>query len=396
MNIVMIPFHDCKKWIGEGYRTRDAHLAENFVKKDKVGKLLVVNRPVSLAERILKRQDWKTSPSEVITESKNFCLSKLDNGIYCVDTFVPDFVKVAIEKKNWWFTAFTYDSVMESINKAIKALEMEDSILLLQNPMAIGAVESVKCSRFMFDAIDNWLYHPQMANIRDIVKKGYDYVDQNADMILTVSKALTETFTRNKNVNWVSNGVDIEYFSDAFKTEKTNVKAVGYVGKIQDRVDFDLVEKCLKKFRDVRFVFLGPAYSQQKRIKELKGKYSNIEFRGDIHYNKLPHEMKEFDIAIIPHKVDEFTNSMNPLKLYEYLSAGKQVVSTAVAGIAGISEYVYLSADDDAFIDHLQKALDHLESCDSKSIADTIPDEYTWKNKSELILELMIGLQEKK
>ena len=394
MDIVMIPFHDCKKWINEGYRTRDAHLAENFVNSEKVGKLLVVNRPVSLAEKLLKGMDWKTASGKVIEESKNFCLSRLDNGIYCIDTFVPDLVKVAIEKKNWWFTAFTYDFVKKSINKAILLLEMENPILLLQNPMAIGAVDSVKCSQFVFDAIDNWLYHPQMANIKELVKRNYNYVDQNADMIITVSEALTKTFVKNKNIHWVSNGVDIDYFSDAFKTEKTDVRVVGYVGKIQDRVDFDLVEKCLKKFSKVLFVFLGPVYSQQKRIRGLKKKYSNIVFRGDVHYTKLPQEMKEFDIAIIPHKVDNFTNSMNPLKLYEYLSAGKQVVTTAVAGVDGISENVYLSANDDEFIENLQKALDSLESSDCKAISDSIPAEYTWKNKSELMLELMSSLQE--
>lgn len=392
MNIVMIPFHDCKKWIGEGYRTRDAHLAENFVKNDKVEKLLVINRPVSLAEKLLKKQNWVTLPSKTVTESKNFRIGLLDNGIYCLDTYVPDFFKVAIEKKSWWFTAFTYDFVKNSINKALEFLGMKDAVLLLQNPMAIGAVESVKCRKFVFDAIDNWLYHPQMSKIKKVVSKNYDYVDKNADMILTVSKALTETFSENKNVNWVSNGVDIDYFTSAFKTEKSEKPVIGYVGKIQDRVDFDLVEKCLKEFKDCRFVFLGPAYSQQARISELDSKYSNIEFTGDVHYNELPEKMKEFDIAVIPHKVDSFTKSMNPLKLYEYLAAGKQVVSTPVAGVDGISDNVYIAGDYSGFTENLKMAVSRIGAVSCNAIAETIPQEYTWKNKSEHILDLISKL----
>ena len=26
LNLILIPFHDYKKWISEGFRTRDAHL----------------------------------------------------------------------------------------------------------------------------------------------------------------------------------------------------------------------------------------------------------------------------------------------------------------------------------------------------------------------------------
>lgn len=389
MNIVMLPFHDCKKWIGEGYRTRDAHLAENFVNNSAVDKLLVINRPVSLAEKIVKKQNWITVPSEKIFESKNFRLGRLKNGIYCVDTYVSDFIKVAIERKNWWFTAFTYDFIKQSINKAIEILEMNDAVLLLQNPMAIGVVESVNCKKFVFDAIDNWLYHPQMSKITDIVKMNYDYVDKNADLIFTVSKALTETFPDNKNVEWISNGVDISYFASAFKEEKSEKKVIGYVGKIQDRVDFDLVEKCLNEFKDYNFVFLGPVYSQQRKIVELKNKYNNIEFMGDVHYKDLPQKMKPFDITVIPHKVDSFTNSMNPLKLYEYLAAGKQVVSTPVAGVDGISENVYISANDEEFIENIKIAIKKSETCSSKDIANTIPKEYTWEKKSNLILELI-------
>ena len=61
MDIVMIPFHDCKKWLREGFRTRDAHLAEHFCQDPRVGKILVINRPTSLAEVLLKRTSWNTS-----------------------------------------------------------------------------------------------------------------------------------------------------------------------------------------------------------------------------------------------------------------------------------------------------------------------------------------------
>ena len=33
MDIIVFPFHDYKKWLNEGFRTRDAHLFEHFKKR---------------------------------------------------------------------------------------------------------------------------------------------------------------------------------------------------------------------------------------------------------------------------------------------------------------------------------------------------------------------------
>lgn len=389
MNIIMIPFHDYKKWINEGFRTRDAHLCEHFEQDNRVEKILVVNRPVSLAEIVLKRNSWKTSGGEVVFSKNNIQISKMSRKVWCIDIFLTDFFKVAIQKKTWWFTSFNYKKVTDAINNAVNMLGMKENVLLLQNPMAIGAVKNVNKSKFVFDAIDNWMFHPQMKN-KELIKSNYQYVKKNADIIFTVSEALAESFAGHSNVNWVANGVDKQFFSEAFKCNKNSKNiVVGYVGKIQERVDFELVEKCLEAFENVKFMFLGPAYSQKEKIETLKKKYNNIEFTGDIHYNKLPEYLKNIDITIIPHKVDEFTNSMNPLKLYEYLAAGKPVVSTKVAGSDDISDYVFIAENDDGFIMNLKEVVEKVNRCEfnAQEIADSIPFECTWNYRSNVMLD---------
>lgn len=390
MNIVMIPFHDRKKWLSEGYRTRDAHLFQHFEKNDCVDKILVVNRPVSAAERLLKHNGGICDIDKTEYQKKGVTLIRTGDKSWCVDIKLPDFAKVAVQKKMWWFTAFQYSKTIDAINEALEYLKMENNILLLQNPMAIGAAKAVKHKIFVFDAIDNWIYHPQM-KYKDLIKKNYKYVEENADLITTVSKALTETFGSNKNTHWVPNGVDVDYFRNAVSVHKPVKEAViGYVGKIQDRVDFELVEKCLKEMPECKFVFLGPAYSQQSTIEKLKRNYGNILFKGDIHYSVLPREMQEFDVAIIPHKIDDFTSSMNPLKLYEYLAAGKPVVTTAVAGTDHLSEFVYSAVGSDEFVSQLRKAVSVVSdgSTDVEDIIRSIPEECHWEKRVEVILGL--------
>lgn len=390
MDIVMVPFHDYKKWINEGFRTRDAHLCQHFERHKLVDKILVVNRPISLAESLLKRKGWKTQTDSVIFCRNGIQLSKMSENVWCIDFMLLDFLKVGLQKKMWWFTAFKYQKVIDGINEAIKYLDMKDSVLLLQNPMAIGVVKGVKNKSFVFDAIDNWLYHPQMQD-KHLIKNNYEYVDKNADLILTVSEALTKTFPTNSNVHWVPNGVDVDYFSEAIELH-INAKSpvVGYVGKIQDRVDFDLVEICLKAIPDAKFEFLGPVYTQQERVKQLAEKYMNIAFIGDVHYSRLPEAMRAFDVAIIPHKIDDFTASMNPLKLYEYLAAGKVVVTTDVAGTANISQYVYSANDKDTFVKLLEKAISVSKSgnIEVEEVVNSIPDDCCWTSRVDTILEL--------
>ncbi len=390
MDIIIFPFHDYKKWLNEGFRTRDAHLFEHFLKSDRVEKVLVVNRPVSLAEICMKRADWRTAKESKEFGGKNFQVSKFSDKAYCIDFFSMDFLKVLLERKNWWYSAFNSNEVIKAIGNTIECLGMKDTVLLLQNPMAIGVVERISAKLVVFDAIDNWIHHPQMQQSRDIIKRNYEIIGQKADTILTVSEELRKLFPDSKNVNWISNGVDKDYFNKSFCKTKKDHPAIGYVGKIQERVDFDLLEKCLIRYPHNRFVIIGPAYAQKDKISKLKRKYSNITFKGDIHYNNLPEEMQKIDIAVIPHKVDEFTNSMNPLKLYEYLAAGKPIVTTKVAGTDNISPFVYVADTEEEFITKLEHAInEYRKNHDiSEQTALSLPDLFLWSKKVQQILDL--------
>ncbi|CEP94201.1 glycosyltransferase [[Clostridium] sordellii] len=395
IDLIIFPFHDYKKWINEGFRTRDAHLFENFKKDERIGNILVVNRPVSLAEIILKRSSWKTKNMDIKSSSRNHQLSQVSDNVFILDTLIPHFFRVAIEKKAWWNTSFNNNEVINNIRKSMKYIGMNNTCLLLQTPMAAGVVNKLGVDKVAFDAIDNWLHHPQMFKYKDIIQSNYELMEKHSNVIFTVSKDLKKLFNNNENVHWISNGVDVDYFKPSLKYENDykNIN-IGYVGKIQERIDFKLVELCLNKFKNYKFTFCGPVLSCKDNVDKLVNKYKNIEFVGDIHYNDLPNKMKEFDITIIPHKVDKFTNSMNPLKLYEYIASGKQVISTGVAGINNISPYVYLSLNYDEFLINIEKSINILKHNDNLSImvTNSLDENYTWKNKTHDIVKSMYEL----
>lgn len=396
VDLIILPFHDYKKWLNEGFRTRDAHLFEHFRKNKNVNKILVINRPVSLGEELIKQKNWKTETKyKEIYAEKNWRIVQTGINSYYLDIFINDVFKVILQRKKWWNTVFNYKKTIEIINKACDILELENKCVFLQNPMAIGVIGKVNENLVAFDAIDNWLYHPQNRRYKSLIKENYNYIDLNSDIIFTVSDNLKSLFKNNKNINWVANGVDIEFFSKSISPRESREKiTIGYVGKIQDRIDFKLVEECLIKYKKIKFLFFGPILSCKEKVKYLSDKYSNIKFLGDIHYNDLPEEMKKIDIAIIPHLINEFTNSMNPLKLYEYLAAGKQVVTTTIAGSENLSEYVYISDNYDEFFDNIDRAVEkYLNTYDlANNVIKTIDKECFWKAKSEKIIGKILSL----
>jgi teichuronic acid biosynthesis glycosyltransferase TuaH len=56
--------------------------------------------------------------------------------------------------------------------------------------------------------------------------------------------------------------------------------------------------------------------------------HPQVRLVGAFTHNEAPSVIKRFDVAIIPFKCDEVSYGINPLKLFEYLAAGKPVVST--------------------------------------------------------------------
>ncbi|MFQ6577798.1 glycosyltransferase [Enterococcus casseliflavus] len=389
MDLVIVPFHDYKKWEEEGYRTRDAHLYKKFESDERVRKILVVNRPTSLAEVLIKNKKKFLNKGEIVYRNNRYQITRVNSETYVLDIFLKDFFKVIFERKKWWYSALSYNLVSNIINKAMIDLDMQNTVLYLQNPMSINLAKTLNVKIWGFDAIDNWLTHPQMGNIKSLVNSNYEYINNNADFITTVSESLCAFFYKSGHSYWIPNGVDKDIF---FLKEcyNENIK-VCYVGKIQDRVNISLIEKCLDKFSNVDFYLVGPILSQNKKIKFLAKKYNNFHIVGDIHYDTLPEVLSSFDIGIIPHHVNEFTNSMNPLKLYEYLASGLPVLTTPCAGVNNISPYVHIVESENGFVSELGDIIKqiNLKKYNPKDVMESIEENIFWDSKSNEIISIM-------
>lgn len=214
----------------------------------------------------------------------------------------------------------------------------------------------------VFDAVDDWREHPYCKNWKDLLNKNYATIDRTADAVFTVSPQVKNIFRTNRNVQWQPNGIDFDHFQKSGSTLRASLSdlkhpVIGYLGIIESRLDFDLLEEILKKFPDASLLLAGPVWDKQA-IARLQ-RFRNFLSFGPVAYADLPELYRAFDVAIIPHRLTPFTKSMNPLKMYEYLACGLPVVTTPVSGTEKFANLIKIANTRQDFLTAVKYYLEH-------------------------------------
>jgi glycosyltransferase involved in cell wall biosynthesis len=124
---------------------------------------------------------------------------------------------------------------------------------------------------------------------------------------------------------------------------------IGYVGGINYRLDFDLLDRLIGNNPQYTFVFAGQI---QKNDIEVYTKHIELQFKrmlahhncmyvGNIPKSFVSSFIAQFDVCIIPYDASEqFNTYCYPMKLFEYFYMGKPVVSTPINELRRFSKYV--------------------------------------------------------
>ena len=388
MDIVVFPLADWKKCQTEGFRTRDAHITLELAKRDDVNKILVVDRPTSIAEMILMRRSWRVSGGQVIYKQGNVVMTHFAPKIYVLDILQWELWNPVIQRRKWWFEIFSREEIHQTIRKAITPLDLLNFHLMIFAPPSVGVVGRLGETHITFCAVDNWLHHPQMKRIKPELVSGYETFKQEADAIITTSENLRQFFIDAKSQTIaISNGVDVQHFATTTKIpddlQKLATKPiVGYAGKMQERLDIDMITYAAENLPDVNFVVIGQLLASGFVSKLFK--LPNVHYLGDKTFDDLPAYLHNFDVCIIPHKVSPLTQSMSPLKFYEYLAAGRPIVSTEISGVTEFNDWVYIAQDNEDFLNGITT---FLTNPPTKSFQ--VPEEWSWQSKTNEFVAFM-------
>jgi len=396
-DLIVLPFHDWKKCELEGFRTRDAHLLLEFEKHPAVRNILVIDRPISISEILLKRRYWRVRGGSVVRQGYLTWLTQVSPKIYVLDIVTHQLIRPLLLRFGWWGYIFRQPSIIKKIRSAIEFLGLKRIVLFIWSPLSTGLVGHLNETLLVFDALDNWLVHPEVTSGKEYIEQGYDVVRRKSHLIFTNSQDLKKFLGGNRdNVFYIPNGVSLDYFTSSDgveipgEMEKIPSPRIGYVGKLAKRIDVDLVSFLATSMPHVNFVFIGPILNRQW-IRPLF-KFKNIHFLGDKSYSRIPAYLLACDVCIIPHNLDTLNYQGNPLKLYEYLAAGKSVVTTNVGGVEVFIDLITIARSPEEFLDGIQKYL-VMTSDERRQMAQrlrkSLQQSFTWEYKAKEMIRLI-------
>src|SRR5207249_3841258 len=125
----------------------------------------------------------------------------------------------------------------------------------------------------------------------------------------------------------VHNGCEPGHFAERPQrvyVDRQRRPIIGYYGAIAEWFDTDLVLQLAGEIPSALILLVG---ADTAGVGEATRQIPNIVMTGEVPYNDLPFYLHAFDVCILPFKINELTLATNPVKAYEYLSAGKPVVS---------------------------------------------------------------------
>jgi glycosyltransferase involved in cell wall biosynthesis len=122
--------------------------------------------------------------------------------------------------------------------------------------------------------------------------------------------------------------------------------------------------------------------------------HANVYLIGARSYEELPAYLKGFDVALMPNMLNEYTRSMFPMKFFEYLAAGKSVVSVNLHALQEFADIACITKDLEGFIAGVETALAGGGAPLEKRLE--VAERYTYKARTKKMLELMAALPEER
>lgn len=262
---------------------------------------------------------------------------------------------------------------------------------LVQHPFWYKPAMAVPNSELVYDCMD---HHDGFGNNADEIAVLENALIRDANLTITTSDWLDkEAAKHTARRTLIRNAGDYAHFSErpleVYKDVQCR-KIIGYYGAIAEWFDQDLVEAIALAFPDCCILLVGAdSVNAQRRL----GKLSNVKFIGEVSYQNLPIYLHAFDVCILPFKIIPLTLATNPVKVYEYLSAGKPVISVDLPEIAQCEGLVQVGATPDEFLRHLKVELAAEPSSEIQASRRAFAKGQTWSHRVKKLIKDVEGMK---
>jgi len=243
------------------------------------------------------------------------------------------------------------------INAVLKEFNIEKPVIWTCLPNSRAMVEKIPHRLVCYDCVDDFASFSWWPPETKIEERG---LIEKADIVFTTAKSLFERCRAINNSTYlIPNAADYEHFSctPSIKKELIGVfpkPIIGYIGAFYEWIDTELLMKIAKTHPEWSLVIIGPIHGIDTT---LFAGCSNIYIMGPKDYSDLPQYLSIFDVCMIPFIQNELTLNTNPIKMYEYLAAGKAVVSSDLPEVSRYAGIIKIARNHLEFIAKIEEAL---------------------------------------
>lgn len=268
----------------------------------------------------------------------------------------------------------------------LEKVGLEDPVILwITYPHHVRYVGKYKEKLVVFDALD------EPTGEFAFWANDVDNMAGKADIIFTTAKKMYDYhIEKHNNVHMCPNGADYEHFKIAQKISSSKPKdmpkndrpTIGYFGAIASWIDWELITYISSQNKHFNFVMIGPLYDKFRD----PVKAPNIYYLGRKDYAQLPNYLQWFDACIIPFKVTPMIEGCNPIKIYEYLSAGKPVVTTNMPEVVTLGG-AYIGKSKEEFNQKIHQALLEKNNIDKVNQRIELAKNNSWNHRAAVALD---------
>lgn len=291
------------------------------------------------------------------------------------------------------------------IRAALRRLRIRNPILYIWDPEFAGMIGRFDERLVVYHCYDEHVDFPGTTPAeRRTIMAQEEYILSRADIVFAVSRSIYDRKRAfNKNAFIVPNAADYDLFATA-QDPATRIPEdviripgpiVGCVTRIVDQYfHVPLMREVFTRRPDWSLVVVGPiiepqgdnarANEQRTQLNALK-QLPNVHLIGRREQKELPGYLKAFDVCAMAYPlIENVMHSESPLKMYEYLAAGKPVVSTPLPLISHLGHVINFARDADEWIKEIETILrdDANEKVDERQ---KIAQLNTWDSRASFI-----------
>lgn len=279
----------------------------------------------------------------------------------------------------------------ENFDHLIEEQAIRDAVIIVDYPNWVYGAEYIR-EKYGFKIITDYMddYTGFLGTTEDFLKNNCVRLLKESDLVVASSQFLYDVASKHteaERIRIVRNGTEVEHFYKALnlQSQQKTRKVIGYYGAVAHWFAWEKVCSVAKAFPECDVVIVGAVTEYEDKLK----KYSNIKLLGEKPYSELPKYLADFDVCLIPFDTStDLIKATNPVKFYEYLSAGKRIVATEIPELMPFRDkYVYMSNDDEKFVDYVKKCLEGNDELEGTEECIRFAKENDWQKRFEAFAE---------